>query len=90
MENPHQDTSPTILKSDDTLIDNQLKISNILNYYFLTGADASMGNINNGVNTTTDNPINYLSKYYNKPFPMIQWQYVSTYEIKKHYQISKI
>ena len=82
MENPHQDTSPTILKSDDTLIDNQLKIANIFNYYFLTVADASMGNINNGVYPTTDNPINYLSKYYNKTFPMIQWQYISTYEIK--------
>jgi len=79
---PHQDTSPTMLKFEDTLIDNQLKIANILNYYFLTVADANMGNINNGINQTTDNPINYLIKYYNKPFPMIQWQYVSTYEIK--------
>jgi hypothetical protein len=79
---PHQDMSPTMLKFDDTVIGNQLKIANILNYYFLTVADASMGNINNGISLTTDNPINYLSKYYNKPFPMIQWQYVSTYEMK--------
>ena len=71
-----------MLKFEDTLIDNQLKIANILNYYFLTVADYNMGNINNGVNLTMDNPINYLIKYYNKPFPMIQWQYVSTYEIK--------
>ena len=55
---PHQDTSPTMLKFEDTLIDNQLKIANILNYYFLTVADANMGNINNGINPTTDNPIN--------------------------------
>ena len=79
---PYQDTSPTMLKFEDTLIDNQRKIADILNYYFLTTADDSKGNVNNGINPTTDNPINYLYKYYNKPFPMIQWQYVSMYEIK--------
>jgi len=79
---PYQDTSPTMLKFENTLIDNQSKIADILNYYFLTVADNSMVNINNVINQTKDNPINYLYKYYNKPFPMIQWQYVSTYEIK--------
>jgi hypothetical protein len=29
------------------------------------------------------NPTNYLFKYYNKPFPKINWQYASTYEIDK-------
>jgi len=71
-----------MLKFENTLIDNQRKIADIPNYYFLTVADNSMVNINNGINPTKDNPINYLYKYYNKPFPMIQWQYVSTYEIK--------
>ena len=50
-----------MLKFEDTLIDNQLKIANILNYYFLTVADANMGNINNGLNPTMDNPINYFN-----------------------------
>ena len=29
------------------------------------------------------NPINYLFKCHNKPFPRINWQYASTHEINK-------
>ena len=78
----HQDTASTMLQLDGSVIDNQHKIANIFNHYFLSVADASLGNMNNGVNSTMDNPISYLYKFYNKPFAKINWQYVSTYEIK--------
>ena len=77
----HQDTYSTMLQLDGSVIDNQHKIANIFNH-FLSVADASLGNMNNGVNSTMDNPISYLFKFYNKCFAKINWQYVPTYEIK--------
>jgi hypothetical protein len=38
--------------------------------------------MNTDVNLTTDNPISYLLKYYNKPFVKINGQYALTYEIR--------
>jgi hypothetical protein len=53
-----------------------------LNHYFLNVANTHMEVGNKGKNQPSTNPINYLSKHFNKPFPMIQWHYVSTHEIK--------
>jgi hypothetical protein len=78
----HQDTSSIMLKLNGSVIDNHHKIANIFNNYFLSVDDASLGNMNNVVCSTMDNPISYLFKYYNKPFAKINWQYVSTHEIK--------
>jgi hypothetical protein len=79
----HQDTSVPLLELDDKIITNQHKIANLFNNYFLSVADSINVNKNKDINSTTINPINYLFKYYNKPFAKINWRYASTYTINK-------
>ena len=38
---------------------------------------------NKAKNSSMINPINYLFKYFSKPFATLNWQYTSTYEIGK-------
>jgi hypothetical protein len=35
------------------------------------------------------NSINYLANSFRRPFAKISWQYASTYEIEKNYQVIK-
>jgi len=79
----HRDMSVPLHILDDKIITNQQKIANLFNNYFLTIADSINANKNKEENSSMINPINYLFKYHNKPFPRINWQYVSTYEINK-------
>jgi hypothetical protein len=58
-------------------------IANLFNNYFLSVAYSINEDKNKDENLSMINPINYLFKYYNKPFPKINWQYASTYEIDK-------
>ena len=62
----HQDMSAPMLKLDDKLIANQHKIANLFNSYFLSVSESIKGNRNKEVNSTMNNPINYLFKHYKK------------------------
>jgi len=62
----HQDMSEPLLKLDDKLIANQHKIANHFNSYFLSASEFIKGNRNKEVNSTMNNPINYLFKHYKK------------------------
>jgi hypothetical protein len=79
----HQDTSIPLLELDEKLITNQHKIANLFNNYFLSVADSINVNKNKDVHLTVFNPINYLFKYYKRPFAKINWQYASTNETDK-------
>jgi len=79
----HRDMSVPLLVLDDEIIINQQKIANLCSNYFLTVADSVNADKNKEENSSMINPINYLFKYHNKPFPRINWQYASTYEIEK-------
>jgi hypothetical protein len=46
-------------------------------------ADFINADNNKAKNSSLINPINYLFKYYSKPFANINWPYASTYEIGK-------
>jgi hypothetical protein len=71
-----------LLKLDDKLVVNQLKIANLFNNYFLSVADSINYNMKKDVNLSMNNHISYLYKYYKKPFAKINWKYASTYEIR--------
>jgi len=71
------------IKLNDKLIHNQNKIANVFNSYFLSVADPNNGVRNEDANLNVNNPTSYLFKHYKKPFNKINWQYASTYEVKK-------
>jgi Notch-like protein len=62
---------------------NQKKIANLFNNYILSMADFINTDNNKAKNFSSINQINYLTKYYSKPFAKINWQYASTSEIGK-------
>jgi hypothetical protein len=63
---------------DGKIITNQKIIANLFNNYFLSMADSINADNNKAKNSSLSNPINYLCKYYSKPFANINWQYAST------------
>ena len=64
----HQFMSALLLKLDDKLIINQHKIGNIFISYFLSVFESVKCNMITEVNSTMNNPINYLFKHYKEPF----------------------
>lgn len=77
----HQNISTPLIKLDNKIIANQHKIVNLFNSYFLSVSESIKDNRKYKLNSSTNNPINYLLKHYKKPFPKIDWTYVSTYEM---------
>jgi len=77
------DISIPKLEMHNSTITNQQVLANTFNRYFISVADNIKDDINNKANTSKMNPINYLLNYYNNPFPRLNWQYASTYEIGK-------
>jgi hypothetical protein len=71
------------LVTDNNVLMNQNKISNTLNNYFLSIADSINSDNNKHINTSTTNPITYLSSSFRRLFSKMSWQYTSTYEIEK-------
>jgi len=59
------------------------KIANIFNNYFIPTADTVNSDNNKHINTSMNNPINYLTNNFRRPFPKISWQYAFTHEIEK-------
>jgi hypothetical protein len=76
------------LVTDNNVITDQNQIANNFNNYFLSIADSINSN-NKHVNTNMTNPINCLANSFRKPFTKISWQYTSSYEIEKKYQVIK-
>jgi len=67
----------------NNVIMNQNKIVNIFNNYFISITDTVNSDNNKHINTSITNPINYLTNKFRRPFPKINWQYASTYKIRK-------
>ena len=79
----HQDTTVNTLTIDDSTIANQSIIANAFNNYFSTVADSIMTDKKQDITSSRKNPIDYLYKFYGKPFCKMKWQYASTHEIRK-------
>ena len=75
-----QDMSIPQLVLNNKRITNQHKIANIFNSYFISVADSIKEDRSDKVTASSVNPINYLLKYFNKPFSKMNWQYTSTYK----------
>ena len=56
---------------NNNVIMNQNKTANIFNNYFLSVADTVNADNNKHINTSTTNPINYLTNNFRKPFRKI-------------------
>ena len=78
-----QDMSIPQLVLNNKRITNQHKIANIFNSYFISVADSIKEDRSDKVTASSVNPINYLLKYYTELFSKMNWQYTSTYKIKK-------
>jgi hypothetical protein len=78
----HRGMTVPLLVLDDKIITKQ-KIANLFKNYFLTVADSINADKNKEENSSIINPIDYLFKYHNKPFPRINWKYASSHEIDK-------
>ena len=85
----YPEKSVPLIIYDDIRITNQQKIANVFNNYYLSAADRIYADTNKDDNSNAFNPINYLFKGYNKPFPKIKWHYASAYEIEKNIQSIK-
>jgi hypothetical protein len=77
------DITPSSLKIKDTTIKNKNIIANTFNNYFATIADNITAMKKQNLTSNINNPINYLYKFYSKPFCNIKWHYASTHEITK-------
>ena len=73
---------PSLVMNEKT-ITNQKEIANLFNNYFLSVTDSINVDNNKAKNSSMFNPINYLFKYYGKPFATLNWHCTSTYEIGK-------
>ena len=73
------------LNINDTKTNVPHEIANKFNDYFLTVTDTVRGNIKKENNDPRDNmnPSNYFINKFNSTFPIIKWNYATTYEIDK-------
>jgi hypothetical protein len=77
------DITPLSLKINDTKIKDKNIMANTFNNYFATIADHVQAGKKQNSSSNINDPINYLHKYYSKPFCTIRWHYASTHEITK-------
>jgi hypothetical protein len=76
-------TNNTIsLRINNKEVNNQNKITNIFNNYFLSIADSINSDNNKHTNLKVPNPISYLINSVHRTFPKMKWHYTSTYEIR--------
>jgi Notch-like protein len=78
----HDITVSTLTINDSTIV-NQSIIANAFNDYFSSVANSIMANNKKDIPSSRKNPIDYLYKFYSKPFCKMKWQYASTCEIRK-------
>ena len=72
---------PQFLKGNNKIIFNQEDMANIFNNYFLSVVD--LLNKENKDYKNNIKPLHYLQSYLRKPFNIMKWKYVTTYETEK-------
>jgi hypothetical protein len=71
------------LRIDNKEVNNQNKIANVFNNYFLSIAETINSGNNKHTNIKEPNPISYLINSFHRTFPKMKWHYTSTYAIGK-------
>jgi hypothetical protein len=78
----HDITTMTLKTKDSTMM-NKSKIANTFNNYFASIADNINAETKQNLTSDRNNPVNYLYKFFRKPFCKIKWHYASSHEITK-------